>query len=113
MFGDLTVGSNATYTCNSGFELIGDAVTTCTELSRDMLEFQPAPPFCRREYKCKLPGVVMCHLLVTCVNLLDIEEPPKYLCAKRVVSFKIATTKLCSQTMQSSCSLVISLGPCR
>ena len=107
-----SIGDTATYTCNSGFELIGGAVTTCTQVSMDMAEFQPAPPFCRREYKYKLPGVVVCHLLVICVNLLDIEEPPKYLCAKRVVSFKIATTKLCSQTMQSSCSLVISLGPC-
>ena len=49
-FNDILVGDMATYICNSGFELIGDATTTCTLVDMDSAEFQPAPPFCRREH---------------------------------------------------------------
>ena len=45
-----SVGETATYTCNSGFELIGDPTTTCTQVDVNTAEFQPAPPICRREY---------------------------------------------------------------
>ncbi len=39
----------ATYTCDSGFELIGDATTTCTLVDMNSTELQPALPSCRRE----------------------------------------------------------------
>ena len=44
-----SIGDAATYTCNSGFELIGDATTTCTQVDASSATFQPAVPFCRRE----------------------------------------------------------------
>ena len=44
-----SVGDNATYTCSSGFELIGDAMTTCTQVDANSATFQPAAPVCRRE----------------------------------------------------------------
>ena len=43
-----SVGDTATYTCDSGFELIGGAITTCTGVINSAV-FQPAPPSCRRE----------------------------------------------------------------
>ena len=49
-FNGTLVGEMATYTCDSGFELVGDATTTCTLVDMDSAEFQPAPPSCRREY---------------------------------------------------------------
>ena len=46
-----SVGDTATYTCNSGFELIGDAMATCTAaMDGNSATFIPAAPFCRREY---------------------------------------------------------------
>ena len=45
-----SVGDNATYACDPGFELIGDPTTTCTQVAVDTAEFSPAPPVCRREY---------------------------------------------------------------
>ena len=44
-----SVDDTATYTCNSSFELIGDAMTTCTQLDMYSATFSQAP-FCRREY---------------------------------------------------------------
>ena len=44
-----SVGDTATYTCNSGFELIGSMTTTCTLVDVDFAAFSPAPPVCRRE----------------------------------------------------------------
>ena len=44
-----SIGDTATYTCNSGFELIGDATTTCTQVDANSAVFQPAVPVCRRE----------------------------------------------------------------
>ncbi len=44
-----SVGAMATYTCDSGFEVIGNAITLCTLVDMDSAEFQPAPPSCRRE----------------------------------------------------------------
>jgi len=49
-FNGNSVGDVATYTCNVGFELIGNGTTTCALVDRDSAEFQPAPPSCRREY---------------------------------------------------------------
>ena len=47
-----SIGDTATYTCASGYELIGDAVRTCAKLPTDpsMADFQPEEPFCHREY---------------------------------------------------------------
>ena len=45
-----SIGDNATYICNSSFELIGMATTTCTQVNASSAEFQPMPPSCRREY---------------------------------------------------------------
>ena len=45
-----SVGDTATYTCNSGFELIGNAMTTCTQLDANSAAFPSVPPpECRRE----------------------------------------------------------------
>ncbi len=49
-FNGIVIGDVATYTCDLGFELIGDATTTCTLVDRDSAEFQPALPSCRRKY---------------------------------------------------------------
>ena len=45
-----SVDDTATYTCVSGFELIGAATTTCTLVDVNSATFQPMPPVCRREY---------------------------------------------------------------
>ena len=50
MFTGNSVGDNATYTCNSGFELIGSASTTCMQVDVNSATFSPAAPVCRREY---------------------------------------------------------------
>ncbi len=49
-FNGNSIGDVATYTCNVGFELIGNGTATCTQVDMDRAEFQPAPPSCRREY---------------------------------------------------------------
>ena len=51
-----SVGDTATYTCNTGFELIGQAVVTCTlATSGNSATFMPTPPVCHR--KCTLVPV--------------------------------------------------------
>ena len=58
------VGDTATYTCDPGFELVGDAITTCTLEDGNSLSFQPEPPSCRCEYTdYKLPALewATCH----------------------------------------------------
>ena len=47
-----SVSDTATYTCNPGFELIGDPTTTCTAASNGNSAVFPAvpPPMCSREY---------------------------------------------------------------
>ena len=51
-FSGNSVGDTATYSCNIGFELIGDSTTTCTQLDANSGAEFPAvpPPECRREY---------------------------------------------------------------
>ena len=45
-----SVGDTSTYTCNSTFELIGDATTTCTQVDDTSATFPSVPPpECRRE----------------------------------------------------------------
>ena len=59
-----SIGATATYTCDSGFELIGGATTTCTQVNMNSAAFEPAPS-CRREY-------TECHsLLHTKFQLMD------------------------------------------
>ena len=45
-----SIGDTATYTCNSGFELIGNATVTCLQVDVNSAAFSRAPPVCRREY---------------------------------------------------------------
>jgi hypothetical protein len=59
-FSDNSVGDMAIYTCDLGFELIGNATTTCALVDIDRAEFQPAPPFCRREHT-KYPRITTGH----------------------------------------------------
>ena len=47
-FNGNSVGDMATYTCDLGFELIGNTTTICTLVAMDSAEFQLAPPSCRR-----------------------------------------------------------------
>ena len=49
-FTNTSIGDTATYTCSSGFELIGSATTTCTQVDVNTAVFPPPPPMCRREY---------------------------------------------------------------
>ena len=44
-----SINDTATYSCNSGFELIGDATRTCTQVDVNFAIFSPQAPFCRRE----------------------------------------------------------------
>ena len=48
-FAGNSVGDNATYTCDPGFELSGDAIRVCTEVDANSTLFRPGQPFCRRE----------------------------------------------------------------
>ena len=47
-----SVGDTATYTCDPGFELIGDPTTTCAAAADGNSATYPGvpPPVCRREY---------------------------------------------------------------
>ena len=46
-----SVGDTATgYSCNSGFELIGNATVTCSQMDVNSAAFSPASPVCGREY---------------------------------------------------------------
>ena len=44
-----SIGDNAIYTCNPGFELIGDEITVCTEVDANSAVYIPEQPSCRRE----------------------------------------------------------------
>ena len=72
-FSGNSIGDIATYTCNSGFELIGGATTTCTQVDANSAAFPLAPPSCRREYllnqyNYKVLGVNVWQFWVACVN---------------------------------------------
>lgn len=46
-----SVGDTVTYACDTGFELIGIAVTTCTQaIDGNTASFESAAPTCRRKY---------------------------------------------------------------
>ena len=64
-FAGTSVGNTATYSCDSGFELIGDAITTCTLVDGNFAAFSPQPPLCRREYCVHNNGVAT--WLLACV----------------------------------------------
>ena len=50
-FNGNSVGNTTTYSCNTGFELIGDSTTICTQIDANSAEFPVVPPpECRREY---------------------------------------------------------------
>ena len=44
-----SVGDNATYTCDSGFELVGEGQSQCTQLDNNSASFIPAAPSCQRK----------------------------------------------------------------
>ena len=44
-----SVDDTATYSCNMGFEQIGNATVTCTQVDVNSAVFSPAPPVCRRK----------------------------------------------------------------
>ena len=83
-----SVGDTATYTCDSGFELIGAETTTCilSPVDENSAAFQPAPPSCRCEYTgYKLPALEWLYtdmsFSIACVDHSStyIEEPLIYL----------------------------------
>ena len=44
-----SIGDTATFTCDPGFELIGNASVTCTQVDVNSATFAPTVPVCRRE----------------------------------------------------------------
>ena len=44
-----SVDDTATYSCNTGFELVGSATLTCTQVNVSSAAFSPVPPVCRRK----------------------------------------------------------------
>ena len=58
-----SVDDTANYTCDIGFELIGNATTTCTQVNLNSAAFTPAPPFCQREYHMNISTVDACLLV--------------------------------------------------
>ena len=52
----LSIGADATFTCDSGFEVDGDEVTTCTRTGPSTAEFTPDSPICSRKYFLPWPG---------------------------------------------------------
>ena len=45
-----SIGDTATYTCNSGFELVGNATVTCTQVDENSVAYPSVLSVCRREY---------------------------------------------------------------
>ena len=51
-FDGTEIGSTAIYTCDSGFELVGEASAICTETGDgNSGSFQPDAPTCQRKYQ--------------------------------------------------------------
>ena len=48
-FTENAIDDTATYSCNTGFELVGSASVTCTQVNVSSATFSPAPPVCRRK----------------------------------------------------------------
>ena len=49
IFAGNSVNDTTTYSCNMGFELVGSANVTCTQVDVNSAGFSPAPPVCRRK----------------------------------------------------------------
>ena len=48
---DNSVGGIAVYMCNSGFEVFGDAIATCTsDMEGNSASFMPVAPTCQRKF---------------------------------------------------------------
>ena len=62
-----SIGDTATYICDSGFELIGNASVTCTQVDVNSAAFTPAVPVCRRE--CCMNGFLLADVYVTCYHV--------------------------------------------
>ena len=45
-----SVGDNATYTCDTGFELVGEGQSQCTQLDNSNASFVPGTPMCNRKF---------------------------------------------------------------
>ena len=63
-----SVGDTATYTCNSGFEVIGNESATCAQVDVNIATFTPAAPVCRRECYVIMNRIMRClYYHVHCV----------------------------------------------
>ena len=62
IFTSISASDTAAYTCNSGFELIGNASVTCMQVDMNIATFSPAAPVCRREY----------HLIMNRITILPV-----------------------------------------
>ena len=45
------IGDTATYTCNTGYELVGPPTRTCTQINPATADFVPSEPSCRRKFE--------------------------------------------------------------
>ena len=77
-FAGTSVGDTATYNCDSGFELIGDAIMTCTLVDGNFAAFSPQPPLCRREHSmCMILERLAC-VAHTKIRIFTEEQPVRY-----------------------------------
>lgn len=60
MFNGNSIGNIATYTCSSGYELIGDSAAICTQRNNHSAIFEPAPPTCQ----CKVVMHEVCIIIL-------------------------------------------------
>ena len=73
-FSGNSVGDTATYSCNTGFELIGDSTTMCTQIEANSAEFPVVPPpECRREYCMNITELFAC--LLSCAICTKYNSP--------------------------------------
>ena len=61
-----SIDDTATYTCNMGFELVGNATATCT--LEEVATFSPEPPECRRKLRMHVIGETTC--LYCCIDVV-------------------------------------------
>ena len=58
------IGSTATYTCNTGYELKGDDEATCTEADDgNSASFKPNPPVCKGKLSSRIWPAVIQNML--------------------------------------------------
>ena len=43
------MGDTVTYSCESGFEAIGNVIATCAQIDEDTASFEPDAPMCLRK----------------------------------------------------------------